>query len=69
MGCAERNALVRLCETYVREYTEAVRQLGGLSFRLAKDDWQLAYELAERARLKSAEVLEKLRRHSEEHGC
>ena len=69
MPCALRTSLLRQCDFYVREYTEAVRKLGGIRRKVAEEDWLLAWKIAEKARLKSAEMLDHLKRHSEEHHC
>jgi hypothetical protein len=69
MECARRDALVGQWDTIIEEYSEAVSKLGGLSFNFAKDTWLLAFAQANRARIKCAEILERLKRHEAEHGC
>ena len=69
MECARRNTLVNQWDTIIEEYSEAVRNLGGLSFTIAKDAWLSAFVQANRARIKCAEILERLKRHEAEHGC
>ena len=38
MICGRRESLIRLYDGYVKEYTEAVTTLGGISRKIAPDD-------------------------------
>jgi hypothetical protein len=69
MICARKETLIKLSRVYSKEYSEAVMKMGGITRKIAKDDWTLAWNLAERARRRSADILIQLRRHTEEHGC
>ena len=69
MICARRETLIHLGHLYSKEYSEAVLTLGSISRKIAKDDRTLAWNFAERARTRSADILIQLKRHQEEHGC
>jgi len=69
MECARRDTLTVQWDIGIEEFSEAVGHLGGFSIKGAKDEWLLAFERANRARLKCAEILERLKLHKAEHGC
>jgi len=69
MECARRDALTGQWDAGIEEFSEAVSNLAGFSLKVAKDEWLLAFAQANRARIKCAEILERLKRHKSEHGC
>jgi hypothetical protein len=69
MICARRESIHNLSDVYLQEYTEAVERLSGIRRQIARDEWELEWELAERARKKSAQILIDLKKHKDAHGC
>ena len=69
MNCAHKETLIQLANTLTREYSEAVSRLSSVPLQMGRDEWMLAWKLAERARQKSGEMLEALKQHRLEHGC
>jgi len=69
MACEQKHAVVEQWEICIRDYAEAVWRVRNIVPELAKEDWLLASERADRVRIRCNELLETLRRHSAEHRC
>jgi len=66
--CPRKIELLQFWEFNIYEYTRAVRKL--IAERaFPKGKWDLAWDLADKARRKSETMLEQLKKHKEEHGC
>ena len=69
MGCQDKHSLARKYALYVRAYSEAVDKLVAVSSQATRSEWELAWDLAARARLLCNETLDQLQAHTAEHGC
>ena len=69
MDCDDKHSLVQKHILYVRAYSEAVDKLVAVSSLATRSEWELAWDLANRARLLCVEVRNQLQEHTAEHGC
>jgi len=69
MECAERRSLFRKYEVWVQTYAKAVRQLNSIATAAMRDEWRLAWNVAERARKTADEALRMLKDHTADHKC
>ncbi len=69
MDCHDKRSLGRKYALYVRAYSEAVGKLVAVSSLATRSEWELAWDLAGRARLLCDEALDQLQAHTAEHGC
>ena len=69
MDCDDKHSLARKYALYTRAYSEAVDKLVAVSSLATRSEWELAWDLAGRARLLCDEVRNQLEVHTAEHGC
>jgi hypothetical protein len=67
--CRDKRSLWRKHALYSRAYFEAVGQLISVSSLATRSEWELACDLAARAKLLCNETLDQLKQHTAEHGC
>jgi hypothetical protein len=69
MDCNDKRSIWRKHALYVEAYSEAVGKLVAVSSLATRSEWELAWDLAFRARFLCDEALKQLREHTAEHGC
>ncbi len=69
MRCVDKRLIRRKHALYARAYSEAVEQLIAVSSLATRSEWELAWDLAARARLLCNETLDQLQAHAAEHRC
>jgi hypothetical protein len=53
----------------VRAYSEAAGQVLAVSSQATRSEWELAWDLANRARFLCVDTLNQIKQHTAEHGC
>ena len=61
--------MLRKYHESVHAYVEAVKRFTAVPYTVAKDDWELAWNQAQRALKVSEEALANIREHAAEHQC
>jgi hypothetical protein len=69
MDCHDKHLLGRKYALYVSAYSEAIGQLVAVSCQATRSEWELAWDLASRARLLCDDARHQLEEHAAEHGC
>jgi hypothetical protein len=69
MDCDDKHKLRRKYALYVTAYSEAIGQLVAVSSQATRSEWELAWDLAGRARLLCDDARHQLQEHTAEHGC
>lgn len=69
VDCQSKRSLARKYALYVRASSEAIDKLVAVSSLEVTSEWELALDLAARARLLCNETLNQLQAHAAEHGC
>ena len=69
MDCDEKRSLWRKYALYVRAYSEACSKVLAVSSRATRSEWELAWDLANRARFLCVDTLNQIKQHTAEHGC
>jgi len=69
MNCHEKRSLLRKYTLYLRAYSEAAGQVLAVSSQATRSEWDLAWELANRARFLCVDTLNELKVHTAEHSC
>ena len=69
MDCSDKRSIWRKHALYVRAYSEAVAKLIAVSSLATRSEWELAWDLAGRARLLCDDTLKELREHTAGHNC
>jgi hypothetical protein len=69
MDCHDKRSLWRKYALYARAYSEAIGQLIAFSSLAPRSEWELAWDLASRARLLCEDARDQLQQHTAEHGC
>lgn len=67
-ACRDRRLLARKYALYARAYSEAVDKLVSSS-QATRSEWDLAWDLENRARLLCKRTLDQLQAHTGDHGC
>jgi hypothetical protein len=65
----DKSSLRRKFALYVRACSEAVGKLVAVSSLATRSEWELAWDLAGRARLLCDDTRSQLQQHTAEHGC
>ena len=69
MDCHDKRSLWRKYALYARAYSEAIGQLIAFSSLAPRSEWEVAWDLAGRARLLCEETRNQLQEHTAQHGC
>ena len=69
MDCHDKDSLRRKYALYVSAYSEAIGKLVAVSSQATRSEWELAWDLAGRARLLCDDVRNQLEEHTAQHGC
>ena len=69
MDCDDKRLIWRKHALYVRASSEALERLITVSSLGTRSEWDLAWELAALTRFLCDDALQKLRKHTVEHGC
>jgi len=69
MDCDEKRSLRQKYALYVRAYSEAAGKVVAVSSLATRSEWELAWDLANRARFLCVDTRNQLQQHTAEHGC